>query len=223
MSAEQLWIDVDAYVNDRLTAEDAALADAMRAGEAAGLPPISVTPPQGKLLHVLARSVNARRVLEIGTLAGYSTIWLARAVGEGGRVVTIEFDETHARVARANFAKAGVAAVVDLRVGRGVDVLPQLEAERGGPFDFVFVDADKPSTTEYFDWALKLTRPGAFIFVDNVVRKGGLADASSRDPDVLGMRRFMERLAGEPRVVATAIQTVGAKSYDGFALALVIR
>ncbi|NUR56238.1 MAG: O-methyltransferase [Acidobacteria bacterium] len=222
MPADKSWIDVDQYINDQVTAEDAALASAMQAAATAGLPPISVTAPQGKLLHLLARSINARRVLEIGTLAGYSTIWLARAVGEGGRVVTIEFDETHARIARTNFARAGLDARIDLRVGRAQDVLPRLEHERAGPFDFIFIDADKPSTTEYFEWSLELSRPGSLIFVDNVVRNGGLADGSSRDPDVLGMRRFLERLGKEPRVVATAIQTVGGKSYDGFALALVI-
>jgi len=223
MSAEKLWIDVDQYINDQVTGEDAALAAAMRAGEAAGLPAISVTPAQGKLLHVLARSVNARRVLEIGTLAGYSTIWLARAVGDGGRVITIEFDEKHAGVARSNFTQAGLDARIDLRVGRAQDVLPRIAADDGGRFDFIFIDADKPSTTEYFEWALKLSRPGSLIFIDNVVRHGGLADASSQDPDVLGMRRFLERLGKESRVVSTAIQTVGGKSYDGFALALVIR
>jgi predicted O-methyltransferase YrrM len=221
MAAEKIWADVDSYVSDLVVHEDAALRAAMRAGEAAGLPPISVTPPQGKLLHVLARSVNARAILEIGTLAGYSTIWLARAVVPGGRVVTIEADRRHAEVARKNFTAAGVDRVIDLRVGRALDVLPRLEAERAGPFDFTFIDADKPGTTEYFEWSLKLSRPGALIFVDNVVRNGGVADRASADADVQGMRRFMDRLASEPRVVATAIQTVGSKSYDGFALALV--
>jgi predicted O-methyltransferase YrrM len=221
MTTDSRWTDVDTYVNGVLTADDDALIAAMRASEAAGLPAISVTPQQGKLLHVLARAIGSRAILEIGTLGGYSTIWLARAVSPGGLVTTIEADAKHAEIARANIARAGVERLVDLRVGRAQDVLPQLEAERAGPFDFMFIDADKPSTTDYFNWALKLSRPGALILVDNVVRNGALGDAKTSDADAMGMRRFTEALGRERRVTASVIQTVCSKGYDGFALALV--
>jgi predicted O-methyltransferase YrrM len=221
MTADTTWTDVDRYVNGVLTADDDALVAAMQASEAAGLPAISVTPQQGRFLHTLARSVRSRAILEIGTLGGYSTIWLARAVAAGGLVTTIEAEPKHAEIARANIKRAGVERLVDLRVGRAQEVLPALEAERAGPFDFVFIDADKPSTTDYFNWALKLSRPGALIFVDNVVRNGGLGDAATSDADALGMRRFTEALGRERRVTASVIQTVGSKGYDGFALALV--
>ncbi len=221
ITPDSRWADVDTYVNGVLTADDEALTAAMQASEAAGLPAISVTPQQGKFLYVLARSIRSRTILEIGTLGGYSTIWLARAVGPDGLVATIEADAKHAEVARANIARAGLARLVDLRIGRALDVLPQLQAERAGPFDFVFIDADKPSTTEYFDWALKLSRQGTLIFVDNVVRSGGLSDAATADADALGMRRFTEALGKERRVTASVIQTVCSKGYDGFALALV--
>jgi predicted O-methyltransferase YrrM len=221
MTTDARWTDVDMYVNAVLTANDEALSAAMKASEAAGLPAISVTPQQGKFLHTLARSIRSRTILEIGTLGGYSTIWLARAVAPGGLVTTIESDAKHAEVARANIARAGLERVVDLRVGRAQDVLPHIEAERAGPFDFVFIDADKPSTTDYFNWALKLSHPGALIFVDNVVRNGGLGDAATSDADALGMRRFTEALGKERRVTASVIQTVCSKGYDGFALALV--
>jgi predicted O-methyltransferase YrrM len=221
MATDSKWADVDTYVNGVLTADDDALIAAMRASAAAGLPSISVTPQQGRLLYTLARSIRSRAILEIGTLGGYSTIWLARAVAPGGLVTTVEAEPKHAAVARANIARAGVERLVDLRIGRAQDVLPQLEAERGGPFDFVFIDADKPSTTEYFDWAVKLARHGSLIFVDNVVRNGGLGDASTTDADARGMRRFTEALGRDRRVTASVIQTVCAKGYDGFALALV--
>ena len=221
MSTDTRWADVDAYVNGVLAPDDPALHAAMQASEAAGLPPISVTPLQGRLLHVMARAIRSRAILEIGTLGGYSTIWLARAVAPGGLVTTIEADAKHAEVARANIARAGLERVVDLRVGRAQDVLPELEAERAGPFDFVFIDADKPSTTDYFNWALKLSRQGTLILVDNVVRSGGLSDASTADADTQGMRRFTEALGRERRVTASVIQTVCSKGYDGFALALV--
>jgi predicted O-methyltransferase YrrM len=221
MTADSRWVDVDKYVNGVVSADDEALSAAMKASEAAGLPAISVTPQQGKFLHTLARSIGSRAILEIGTLGGYSTIWLARAVAPGGLVTTIEADPKHVEVARANIARAGIARLVDLRVGRAQEVLPQLEAERAGPFDFVFIDADKPSTTEYFNWALKLTRQGSLIFVDNVVRNGGLGEAATSDADALGMRRFVEALGQDRRVTASVIQTVCSKGYDGFALALV--
>ncbi len=220
MNQEQ-WTSVDRYITDLLVPEDAALREATRSSTAAGLPSISVSPNEGKLLHLLARMCGASRILEIGTLGGYSTIWLARAVPAGGRVVTLEVDARHAEVARANFARAGLDGIIDLRVGRALDTLPRLAAEGAGAFDFIFIDADKASTAEYFGWALKLARKRSVIVVDNVVRKGAVADAASADASVQGIRRFNEVLAAEKRVSATAIQTVGSKGYDGFALAVV--
>lgn len=216
------WTQVDRYIADQLIPEDAALTAALQASAEAGLPSIQVSPAQGKLLHLLARVRGARAILEIGTLGGYSTIWLARALPEGGRLVTLEADPKHADVARTNLARAGLAAVVvELRLGKGLDILPQLAAENRGPFDFVFIDADKVSTPDYFRWALKLTRPGSLIIADNVVRKGALADADSNDQNVQAMRQFHEVVGAEPRVSATTIQTVGVKGYDGFTLAFV--
>ena len=219
--SQERWDAVDRYITDLLVPGDPALDEALRVSAAAGLPPINVAPNQGKLLHLLARAQGARTVLEVGTLGGYSTIWLARALPAGGRLVTLEADPKHAEVALANVARAGLADVVELRLGRALDTLPQLAAEGVGPFDFVFVDADKPGNPEYFAWALELTRPGSVIVVDNVVRNGAVVDAASTDANVRGVRRFNEALAAEPRVSATAIQTVGAKGYDGFAVALV--
>jgi predicted O-methyltransferase YrrM len=213
------WDAVDDYATDVLVGEDEALKDALRDSEAAGLPGISVTPPHGKLLHLLARLQKARHVLEIGTLGGYSTIWLARAVESGGRVVTLEAEPKHAEVARKNIARAGVADRVEIRVGPALESLPTLSHDP--PFDLVFIDADKPSTPEYFRWALELTRPGAIIIVDNVVRDGALVDAQSEDSSVRGMRRLNELIAADPAVSATLIQTVGNKGYDGFVIALV--
>ncbi len=217
------WQQVDRYLGEALVPEDAALRDAVAASDAAGLPAIQVAPNQGRMLELLARALGARRILELGTLGGYSTIWLARGLAPGGRVVTIEYDSHHAEVARATFARAGLADTVDLRVGAAVEVLPRLAAEGGEPFDLVFVDADKASLPEYFTWSLRLARPGALIIVDNVVREGEVADASSADPAVRGVRRMNELIAAESRVSATAIQTVGGKGYDGFALILVER
>ena len=179
-----------------------------------------MSPPQGKLLHLLARMSGAHNILEIGTLAGYSTIWLARAVATGGRVITLEIDEKHASVARANFVRAGVEHVAQVRVGRALDTLPALTS--AAPFDFIFIDADKESIPEYFTWALRLSRSGTAILVDNTIREGAVADAASTDPRVQGVRRFNTMLASEPRVSATAVQTVGSKGYDGFTLALVL-
>jgi predicted O-methyltransferase YrrM len=215
------WSAVDRHVTALLVEDDPALEAALDANAAAGLPSIDVSPAQGKLLHLLARAAGARRVLEIGTLGGYSTIWLGRALPAGGRLVTLEAEPRFAEVARGNVERAGLGDVVELRVGRALETLPQLAAEDGGPFDLVFIDADKATTPEYFGWALRLARPGGLIVADNVVRGGTLADAASDDPAVVGMRRFLERLAAEPRVSATVIQTVGAKGYDGFALAVV--
>ncbi|HZM06970.1 MAG TPA: O-methyltransferase [Methylocella sp.] len=217
---EALWTEVDHYINRMLVPDDAALNAAIESSNAAGLPPINVTPSQGKLLHILARLQGARHILEIGTLGGYSTIWLARALPEGGRLVTIEADPRHADVARKNILRAGLDLLVDLRLGLGLDVLAELASE-GGAFDLTFIDADKQNIPEYFKFALKLARRGSLIIVDNVVRDGRVIDSKSHDPDIVGIRRFNEMLAAEPRVSATAIQTVGAKGYDGFAIALV--
>jgi len=211
------WTAVDRYLVDTLFDPDPILDAAQRAADAAGLPAISVSPAQGKFLHLLARIRGARRILEIGTLAGYSTIWLARALPPGGRVITLEFDPRHAEVARGNIAAAGLADRVEVRVGRAIDALPALQGET---FDLFFIDADKPSTTEYFQWAVKLSHPGSVIVVDNVVRDGRLVE----DPDsadVQGMRRFLSAAAAEPRADATALQTVGVKGYDGLALLLI--
>jgi predicted O-methyltransferase YrrM len=216
------WTAVDRYITDLLVPADPALDAALEASALAGLPPIHVSPNQGKLLLLLAQICRARTILEIGTLGGYSTIWLARGLSAGGRLITLEADAKHAEVARANLARARLDKTVDVRLGRGLDTLPQIAAEGVGPFDLVFIDADKPSTAEYFAWALKLSRRGSVIVVDNVVRNGAVADATSGDANVQGIRRFNEVLAAEPRVSATAIQTVGSKGYDGFALALVM-
>ena len=220
MSSE-LWAEVDRYLVDVVVKPDAALRSARDASAAAGLPAIEVSPPQGKLLTVLALARGARRILEIGTLGGYSAIWLARALPPGGCLITIEAQPEHARVARENFARAGVADSIELREGRGADVLAQLAAEGCEPFDFVFIDADKPGYVDYFDWALRLSRVGTVILADNVVRKGAVLDPHAEDANAQAARRFNERLGSEPRVTATVLQTVGAKGHDGFALAVV--
>jgi predicted O-methyltransferase YrrM len=221
LSGRELWSAVDELVTDLLVGHDAALEQALRTSAQAGLPPIAVSPPQGKFLHLLTRIHRAQRVLELGTLGGYSTIWLARAVAPEGQVVTLELDPDYARVAAANLERAGVAALVELIVGPAADSLERLVAERREPFDLVFIDADKRSTPEYFERALELVRPGGLIVVDNVVRDGGVADPDHPDPHVQGMRRFHELAAVETRVTATTVQTVGLKGYDGFTLALV--
>ena len=215
---QETWTAVDDYIGSQLIGADAALDATQRDASDAGLPAISVSAAQGKFLHLLARIAGAKRILEIGTLAGYSTIWLARALPPGGRLVSLEFDPKHADVARANVARANLASVVEIRVGRAIDSLPALAGE---PFDFVFIDADKPSTPEYFEWALKLTRKGGIVVVDNVVRGGKVVDASGQDKDVEGMRGFLARLAKEARASGTVLQTVGTKGYDGFALIVV--
>ena len=218
---EERMSAVDEYLGALLAPHDAILESTLSSSKAAGLPEIQVSPVGGKLLHLLARQLKARAILEVGTLGGYSTIWLARALSPGGRVVTLEYDPKHAEVARANFARAGLSDSIEVHVGRAIDILPKLAAESRGPFDLVFIDADKASNPDYFAWALKLTRPGSLILIDNVVRDGKVTDASSTEPDVQGTRRALEMMAAEPRVVATAIQTVGVKGWDGFALALV--
>jgi predicted O-methyltransferase YrrM len=217
------WTAVDAYITDLLVTPDSALDAALAASEAAGLPSIAVSPAQGKLLQLLAQLQGARKVLEIGTLGGYSTIWLGRAVGPEGRVTTLELDPRHAEVATKNLGRAGLDRVVEVRVGAALDSLARLAAEGAGPFDFIFIDADKESTPAYFEWAVKLSRVGTLIVVDNVVRQGALADPASDDPRVQGVRRLHETVAANPRVSATTIQTVGAKGHDGFLLAVVIR
>jgi len=219
--SQELWTAVDKYLEKVLMLPDPALDAAREASAAAGLPEIAVTPSQGKLLYLLARMVRARRILEIGTLGGYSTIWLGRALPPRGRVVTLEADPRHFEVARENIKRAGLAKVVNQRLGIALETLPRLAEEGAGPFDFVFIDADKESSVEYFEWALRLSRPGAAILVDNVIRDGEVADPQTTEERVLGIRRLNEVLAQEPRVSATTIQTVGSKGYDGFTLALV--
>ncbi len=219
--SEQLWSAVDAYLCGLLVPGDPALDAALEASAAAGLPPIQVAPNQGKLLQLLARMIGARRILEIGTLGGYSTIWLARALPADGTLITLEADAKHADVARANFSRAGIDRQIDLRLGLALDTLKQISTEGIAPFDLVFIDADKANIPAYFSFALDLTRRGGLIIVDNVIRSGAVIDAASADPDIRGIRQFNERIAREPRVSATAIQTVGSKGHDGFALALV--
>jgi len=215
------WKAVDNYLAGLLVPPDTALDAALEASTTAGLPPINVSPTHGKLLHLLATMQGARRILEIGTLGGYSTIWLARALPADGRLITLEADSKHAGVARANIAGAGLEGIVELRLGKALDTLPQIAAGKNGPFDLIFIDADKQNIPRYFDWALRLSRSGTLIVVDNVVRGGAVVDAATEDTNVQGVRQFLDILAREPRVSATAIQTVGLKGYDGFALALV--
>jgi predicted O-methyltransferase YrrM len=220
------WTAVDRYITDQLVPADPALEAALRDSIAAELPPIAVTPNLGKLLELLARVQGARTILELGTLGGYSTIWLARALPTGGRLITLEAEPRYAEVARANIARAGFAETVELRVGPGLETLPELVAEGAGPFDLIFIDADKKNNPGYFEWSLKLSRPGTLIITDNVVRDGAILDPDAYDPElgddhIKGIRRFYELLADDPRVSATAIQTVGEKGYDGFALMIV--
>lgn len=215
------WDAIDAYIAENLLDDDPALAAALAASEAAGLPTIHVAPLQGKLLMMLAATMGARKILEIGTLGGYSTIWLARGLADGGHVVTLELNPDYAAVARANIANAGLADRVEVRIGTALDALAALDAEGAGPFDLVFIDADKPSTPDYFDWAVKLARKGTLIVVDNVVREGAILAAQSDSKHVKGLRGFYARVAADPRVTATALQTVGNKGHDGLALVLV--
>jgi predicted O-methyltransferase YrrM len=219
--AQETWTAVDEYVSGLLTPPDEALEAALRAGKAAGLPQIQVSPPQGKLLYLLAKAIGARSILEFGTLAGYSTIWLARALPADGRLITLEADPSYAGVAAASIAAADLSDVVEVRIGSALEQLPQLAAEAVGPFDLTFIDADKVHTPEYFTWSLEHSRPGSLIVADNVVRDGRLADPDD-DPAIAAQRRFHEQLASEPRVEATTIQTVGGKGYDGFSIARVL-
>jgi predicted O-methyltransferase YrrM len=218
---QQRWTAVDEYISDLLAPDDEALEQAVAGAVEAGLPAIQVSPPQGKLLALLARSIGARTALEFGTLGGYSTIWLGRALPGDGRLITLEYEAAYADVARINLERAGLVEKVQVRVGPALETLPVLEDEGAGPFDLVFIDADKVHTPEYFAWSVEHTRPGGLIVADNVVRGGALVDESDPDPAIAAQRRFHEMLAAEPRVEATTIQTVGGKGYDGFAIALV--
>ena len=221
VQAMETWNEVDRYFVDTLGLADPALERALRESDKAGLPAIAVSAPQGKLLQILALTCGARSILEIGTLGGYSTIWLARALPAGGRLVTLEVDARHAEVARGNLRNAGLGDKVTVRVGAAVETLPLLEREGAGPFDLVFIDADKPSNPQYVEWAVRLAHRGTLIVLDNVVRGGKVIAGGSADPAVHGVRRALEILAADKRLSATAIQTVGAKGYDGFAVALV--
>ena len=218
---KEMWTAVDEYINDQLVPTDPVLDAALAACTEADLPAISVTPSQGKLLHMLARLVNAKNILEIGTLGGYSTIWLARALPSDGRLITMEFDPKHAEVAAENIANAGLEEMIELREGKALELLPELAAEGLEAFDLIFIDADKCNNPQYFDWALRLSRKGSLIIVDNVVRDGRVIEAESTDEDIQGIRSLFKRLAAEPRVLCTAQQTVGSKGYDGFVIALV--
>lgn len=220
--AEELWKQVDQYITDRLIPADPILEEAQAANAAAGLPTIDVAPNQGKLLHLLTRIAGAKKILEIGTLGGYSTTWLARALPEDGRLVTLEFDAKHAEVARKNIARAGLDKVVTVQLGAALDTLPVLVKEGAGPFDLIFIDADKKNLANYLAWSLKLSRKGTLILVDNVIRDGEVIDASSEDPNVQGARQLFDALKREPRLQATALQTIGSKGHDGFAMAVVV-
>ena len=217
--SQELWSAIDEYITQQIVREDDALRAATQATEDAGLPQIAVAPNQGKLLFLLVRMLGAKRILEIGTLAGYSTIWLARGLAKGGTVITLEADEKHAAVARDNFRRAKLARVIELRVGKALDMLPRIP--KSPRFDLVFVDADKANIPDYFGWALKLTRKGGLIVVDNVIREGAILDAEDTDASVVGVRRLNEMIAREKRVSATTVQTVGTKGHDGLTIALV--
>ncbi|MDT7588139.1 MAG: hypothetical protein QOE32_5689 [Pseudonocardiales bacterium] len=218
---DERWAAVDNYFGDLMIGEDPVLDAALAASDAAGLPPIAVSPTLGKLLHLLARATGARRILEVGTLGGYSTIWLGRALPAGGRLTSLEAVDKHAEVARSNVAAAGLSEVVDIRVGPALEALPKLAAEQGDPFDLIFIDADKENNVAYFDWAIRLARPGSMIIVDNVVRDGKVLDANNPDSRVQGSRQFAELVGAQNRASATTLQMVGVKGWDGFTLAVV--
>lgn len=218
---QKVWEAVDQYLDKMLIPRDATLKEALATASKAKLPAIQVSSVQGKFLHLLVRIMGARNILEIGTLGGYSTIWMARALPEGGRIITLEADPKHAEVARKNFARSGVENKVELRLGKALDTLPEVAADGRGPFDMFFIDANKSNMPEYFEWSLKLARAGSVIIADNVVREGAVLDAKSKDPDIQGVRRFLELVGKEKRVSGTALQTVSTKNYDGFALVLV--
>ncbi|MDT7646150.1 MAG: hypothetical protein QOC75_3150, partial [Pseudonocardiales bacterium] len=218
---DERWAAVDNYFGALMIGEDPVLDAALAASDAAGLPPIAVSPTLGKLLHLLARATGARRILEVGTLGGYSTIWLGRALPAGGRLISLEAVDKHAEVARSNVAAAGLSEVVDIRIGPALESLPKLAAEQGDPFDLIFIDADKENNVAYFDWAIRLARPGSMIIVDNVVRDGKVLDANNPDSRVQGSRQFAELVGAQNRASATTLQMVGVKGWDGFTLAVV--
>ncbi|MFE0131413.1 O-methyltransferase [Streptomyces sp. NPDC059037] len=220
--SQQQWTAVDHYFTDLLTPADEALTAALRDSDAAGLPQINVAPNQGKFLQLLAQIQGARRILEIGTLGGYSTIWLARALPADGRLITLEYSPVHAEVARGNLARAGLDKITEVRMGPALESLAALNVEHPEPFDLVFIDADKANNPHYVEWSIKLTRPGSLIIVDNVVRSGAVTDAASTEPSIQGTREALELIARHPKLTGTALQTVGAKGYDGFALARVL-
>jgi len=219
---EKLFAAVDEYINGLFAQEDPALTAAKEAIARSGIPDASVSASQGSFLQLMARLVRASRILELGTFAGYSTIWLARGLTSPGKLITIEANPVHAELAKANLEQAGLSDRVDLRIGKGLDRLPELEKETAGPFDLVFIDADKPPYTEYFQWALRLSKPGTLLIFDNVIREGKILDSSSDDPAVQGVQRLNQALAAEPRVSATILANIGIKKYDGMAIALVI-
>jgi predicted O-methyltransferase YrrM len=218
--SQKLWKKVSDYFAGMI-GEDEALKSALKDCKKAKLPPIGVAANEGKLLMLVAQMIGARKILEVGTLGGYSTIWLARGLGEGGGLITLEYEKKHAEVARKNIARAGLGGVVEIRVGDAKETMPQLVNEHAGPFDVIFLDADKEGYPAYFEWSLKLSRKGTVIIADNVVRDGGVINAKSKDASIQGVRKFNKMVAAEKRVMATAIQTVGTKGYDGFALAVV--
>jgi predicted O-methyltransferase YrrM len=222
MTQEQ-WTAVDRYLTEILVPPDPVLDSVLRASDEAGLPAINVSPTQGKFLMILAQILQATAILEIGTLGGYSTIWLARGMAAGGQLITLEANPKHAKVARNNIAKAGLSSSITVREGKALELLPHVAKEQDRPFDMIFIDADKPNNPDYFSWALRLSRPGSVIVVDNVVRGGAVINARSADPNVQGVRKLNALLAAEPRIVATTIQTVGSKGYDGFSIAHVVR
>lgn len=219
--SQKVWDAVDKYLDKMLIPPDPALKESLAAAAKAKLPAIQVSSVQGKMLHLMALMIGARKILEIGTLGGYSTIWMARALPEGGRLITLEADPKHAEVARKNFARAGVENKVELRLGKALDTLPQVATDGLGPFDMFFIDANKSNMPEYFEWSLKLARKGSVIIADNVVREGAVLDSKSKDADIRGVRRFLETVGKEKRVSGTALQTVSTKNYDGFAMVLV--
>ncbi len=220
---QQTWTAVDHYISDLYIAPDDALEQALKDSAAAGLPNIQVAPNQGKLISILAQTIGAKKILEIGTLGGYSTIWLARALPSDGKLISLEIDPKHAEVARKNITRAGLADKAEVRLGRAIESLPRIAAEGIAPFDFVFIDADKPSNADYFEWALKLTHVGSLIITDNVIRQGQVIDANSKDESVQGVRRFNTMVSAEGRTITTQLQTVGSKGYDGLAISLVVQ
>ena len=218
---QKTWTAVDDYLNAKLGNSDSVLEAALAANAKAGLPPFEVAPNQGKLLYLLAGMSGARRILEIGTLGAYSTIWLARAVSVGGMVITLESEPRHVEVAKENIRRARLKCIVDIRLGPALATLEQLGKARVEPFDFVFIDADKPNNPAYLEWAIKLSHPGTVIVADNVIREGMIVDAENKDPRVQGVRKFFDKIANDTRLIATAVQTVGSKGHDGFAVAIV--